>query len=80
MVDRSSVPDGVTFTYPQHPVPVEGDIDIPSDSTDALVFFRIHQDRRCCVSLLFSEVVKCDDAMRSPGRRLRRRGSGVAHA
>jgi len=57
-MDRSSVPDGVTFTYPQHLVPVEGDIDIPSNSTDAEVFFLILQDRRCCVSLLFYEVVE----------------------
>jgi len=28
---RSYVPAGVTFTYPQHPVPVEGDIDMPSN-------------------------------------------------
>jgi len=39
VMNRSSVPDGVTFTYPQHLVPVEGDIDIPSNSTDAKVFF-----------------------------------------
>jgi len=28
---HSSVPAGVTFTYPQHPVPVEGDIVMPSN-------------------------------------------------
>ena len=48
VVVRSSVPDGVTFTYPQHLVPDEGDIDIPSNSTDVeLPIFVLHDDRRC---------------------------------
>jgi len=77
VVVRSSVPDGVTFTYPQHLVPDEGDFDIPSNSTDAeLPFFVLH-DRRCYAYQLFPGVIVWSVAVKSPRRRLSGRGGGV---
>jgi len=75
ILDRSSVPDGVTSAYPQHPVPAEGDFDIPSNLLHAMYPVHIHEERRKRTHLTGCVIEKWCGAVESPRRR--RPGSGV---
>jgi len=62
---------------PRHPVPAEGDIDIPFNLQYAMYPVHVHEERRNRTHITGCGMEQWSEVVESPTRRLRRWGGGV---